>query len=206
MTDKDSEKAKAEAEKARSTNVKETLGSTLMQNVFAGNYIKSNAAMYGIHGVNGGEAAYFNAMNSEEAQKARQEMYMEKVQKGNALGVFGEAPAPTNYDVSMKMMAQMDEVMNIATVGELEKHAVENGAKLSEISDKYKGMSLAGMAGKDGKVDTESNAYKVFSGVKEAYRLSLINKAISEGSYAKINSSLEEIAEAEKPKDDKKSE
>jgi hypothetical protein len=197
------------AEKGRAADVKNTLESKIMQEAFAGNSIKSQQWMYGQNGAMGGEFVYNSAMNSKEAQEAKQNMYHEKLIFGKKNGVAGEPSPISNYDLSLQWMQQMNEVLQIAKIGELEKYSTAMGAKLDfKVPEKLKNFNLNDLV-KDGEIKAENlsgmqkDAYTLHSVLSEAYRTAVINIALEKGSYFQINQHGKEIVEKYKPKENK---
>lgn len=129
-----------EREEARAINVKKTLESKFLQNSVGTNLIKSNPYLYtGELGYQSATSLYDQTMASDDSKKIKEDLYNKRLEQGRELGV-ADAPSPTsNYDVSVYAMQQINEVLQIARLGELEKTVSGLGVKLpfqvGELSD-----------------------------------------------------------------------
>ncbi len=124
-------------------NVKKTLEDKFIQNIVGSNAVKTNPFMYGQLGVAGGEQTYNEVMFSEKANKIKQETYNQKKKEGEQLGVVGEPTYETNYDISLKIAKQVNEVMAMAKLKDLEKivKTVAKGFEF-EIPENLKNYSM----------------------------------------------------------------
>lgn len=197
-----------EMEEERKTNVKKSLESVVLQEAYAGNTIKSQPHIYGQIGHAGGEAAYNSAMNSDEAKKIREGLYTQKYLEGKKAGVAGE-PVITNYDISMKLMQQINEVLSIAKISELEKYAKAIGAKLDfKVPEELKNVDLYKLPlDKEGKLDEEKLSEKQADALNmkimldQAYKNATIKNATEKAYFFEANQFGKEIQEKYGPKE-----
>jgi hypothetical protein len=119
MSDETLTKKELTREEQIQLNVKRTLESKFIQAVVGGNSIKANPLMYG-QASQGIEKTYDQVMEDEEANKMRKEIYQQKKQEGDQLGVIGEPAYPSNYDISLQIMKQVQSVMSMAKLDDLE--------------------------------------------------------------------------------------
>lgn len=205
-------------EEERALMVKNTLESKLIQEAVGGNLVKSDPWLYGKLGVQSAESIYDNAMNSEDAQKEKNRLFQKKKEEGKKLGVYGDPPPTSHYDLSVNFMGQLNEVLEQAKIGELEKYSKAIGAELVEIPEEFKNFSKADLirkaiqkqnGGFDGMVDlgnlseTERDAFVLYEKLSEAYKITLA-KNVSKGNYlADINSDIKQITEKYKKDDNK---
>jgi hypothetical protein len=211
-------------EEQRVTNVKDTLEFKLLQESVGSNLIKTNPALWGEFGVMSANDAYNQAMNTPEAQKERKNLTDQKELEYKRYGVFGEAFVP-NSDLSLKLAKQLDEVMHMATFGEIEKYAKDLGAKLTfKVPDEMKNYSIneimkTALDKEKGTVDLDklSDSYKEAFNFYEKILSNTYKRACSaniakRGNYfADINAAAEQLGEKyqlpkEAPKEDKKAE
>ena len=201
----ETEKQKTERlEEARAKNVKNTLEYKLLQESVGSNLVKKDPWKYGQIGFQGAESVYNKSMSTEAAQKEKNKLYQTKKQEGDSLGVYGE-PNITNYDLSVKLAKQLEEVLGMARVSELEKHAKSVGAKLEfeipkELKD-YNQMDLVLKATNKGKEEfnveylnkSEKVAFGIHQILSEAYKSALAKNASQTDYFADINAQANEI-------------
>ncbi len=195
-----------------SKNVKATLESKFVQDVIGSNEIKSNPFKYGQLGLPGGESAYLSAMDSEEANKIKQGIYAQKKQEGDKLGVSGEPAYGTNYDVSMQIAKQIQEIMALGKLGDLEKSVgtVAKGFEFT-VPEKLRNYSLQeilskpGVINKEGKIDRSKlseDEQKVFVAqqlLNQAYIMGVTAPLINSNYFADLNAQAKELMDSYKP-------
>src|SRR4030042_3886239 len=196
------------AEEARALNVKKTLESKLIQSTIGSNLVKSQPYEYaGRLGLQSAESVYEQTMLSDEAKKIRDGLYTDKLKEGKQIGVAGEPAYPSNYDVSLKLMKEANEVMAVAKLSELEKIAKETGAKLSfEVPAELKDFSTVELIKKEynpktGEVDIkkldekEKDALGFYQTLSEAYMRACALKASKANYFADLNAQGKQIAD-----------
>ena len=87
---------------------RKTLENKVFQGVLGSNQILENQALYGQLAVSGSKNNYGEYMNSEGVQKIRKELYNQKKEEGDSLGVHG-FPSVNDYDVSSAIIKQIEE-------------------------------------------------------------------------------------------------
>jgi hypothetical protein len=207
----EAEKAKA-AEEARASNVKKTLESKLFQNTLGSNLVKTSPNMYGELGYQSASAVYDSTMASKEANEVKTQLYQEKLAEGKAHGVVGEPAYPSNYDLSLKLVQQIEEVMNMAKLSELETAVKGAGAKIGfEIPESLKDYIAGNLMKKaydelNGKLDIsklsedEKNALGVYQALTEYYKRACALKTVQANYFADLDSQGKQIAELYKKK------
>ena len=100
-------------------HARKTLESKVFQGVVGSNHVRSNPFLYGQLGVQGAESTYEGAMNSQEFNEIRTDLYKTKKAQEDKLGVYGE-PSVNNYDVNMNIINQVEENKAVLSLGELE--------------------------------------------------------------------------------------
>jgi hypothetical protein len=188
-------------------NVKKTLEDKFIQSVVGSNTIKSNPLMYGQLGLQGGDITYDKAMFSEDANKLRQTIYSAKKAQGRGLGVFGDPSYPSNYDVSMQLAQQVNEVMQLGKLADLETQvkAVAKGFEFSVPAElkNYSVNDLMAKVQSGGTLDdNEKNALGAQGLLQEAYTRALALSAMQSNYFADLNADAKKIADVYKPKED----
>jgi hypothetical protein len=194
-----SEAEKAQkAEEARASNVKKTLESKLFQNTLGSNLVKTSPNMYGELGYQSANAVYDATMTSKEANEARSALYNEML-KGKRQDIAGEPAYPSNYDLSLKLVQQIEEVMNMAKLSELETAVKGAGAKIGfEIPEELKGYIAGNLIKKaydesKGKLDMdklsedEKNALGVYQTLTEYYKRACALKTVQTNYFADLD-------------------
>ena len=206
------------SEEARATNVKKTLESLLIQNVVGSNMVKTSPHLYtGELGFQSANDVYEKSMLSEDVKKVKDQIYKEKTSEGKQLGIFGEPSFPTNYDISLKLVKQLEEVLAIAKLDELEKFAKKSGAKLDfEVPEELKNYSQVELIQKaynqdTGKIDikslseTEQHALGIYQVLSESYKRACALKATQTNYFADLSAQGKKIADLYKKEEpDKK--
>jgi len=194
---------------------RKNLESTLLQGIAGSNTVRSNQAMYGTLGVSGAEAAYDSSMNSDEIKKMRETAYNQAKQEGESLGVFGEPSYPTNYDISAKVMKQLEDYKTfvpLKDLGEVVKNLAP-GFKFNvpaelenyvpaELLQKAVMAEVAKQTGKEavGLTEAEQDAFNVYQLLSQAYNRGLGLRAAQSGYFADLNQTASQISEKYKPK------
>ncbi|MBU1129469.1 MAG: hypothetical protein KJ949_02455 [Nanoarchaeota archaeon] len=193
-------------------NVKATLESKFVQDVIGSNEIKSNPFKYGQLGLPGGESAYLSAMSGEEANKIRQDIYTQKKQEGDKLGIAGEPAYGTNYDVSINIAKHVQEIMALGKLGDLEKSigTVAKGFEFT-VPEKLRNYSLQeilskpGVINEEGKIDRSKlseDEQKVFVAqqlLSQAYTLGVVAPLVNSNYFADLNAQAKELMDSYKP-------
>jgi hypothetical protein len=193
---------------------RKNLESKLHQVIVGGNLVRSNPLDYGKFGVRGGEAAYDGAMNSEEVRKMREAEFQKEKKEGQSLGVYGEPSQPTNYDISKKVMAQIEDykmVVPLKDFGEIVKGIAPgfNFTVPTELenyvpAELFQKAQAAEQAGKKVELtEIEQNAFNVYQLLSQAYNMGLGLRAAQAGYFADLNQAAEQISEKYKPKEAK---
>ena len=205
------EKEKTTQEKI-AENLKATLESKFIQDVVGSNAVKTNPFMYGQLGLPGGEEAYLSAMSSEEANKIRQDDYNQKIKEGKQLGVAGEPSYATNYDLSLKIAKQVQEIMTLGKLGDLEGivKTVAKGFEF-EIPENLKNYSmqevLAKAMNEKGEIDQtklSEDEQKVLVAqqlLSQAYTRGVGLMASQSNYFADLNSQAKQIMDSYKPEE-----
>ena len=191
-------------EKGRAQNVKATLESKFIQSIIGGNTVKSNPFLYGELGLSGAEQGYSNAMDGEDANGMRSELHKARQKERDNLGIAEEAPYPTNYDIMVQIKNQLREVQAIATLGELEEHALAVGAKLDfKVPEELKKYSQAELFAKindgTGRIDPnklkgpERDAIQMQQILAQAYERALGLKSMQSSYFEDLSSAGKEI-------------
>jgi hypothetical protein len=208
------EKAK-EAEEVRTSNVKKTLESKLIQNAVGSNLVKSNPHKYsGELGFQSAESVYDSSMSSDDAKKIKEQIYQGKINEGKQLGIAGEPTYTSNYDLSVQLARQLNEVLAIARISELEKSAKDVGAKLSfavpeELKDYIPQELMQKAVNSEGKVDLkkldekEQHAFGFYQILSESYKRACALKTTQANYFADLNDEGMQIANLYK-KEEKK--
>ena len=190
----------------RALIVKKTLESKLIQTAVGANHVKSNPFLYGELGLKSGEKTYSGFVASEEANAAKNEIYSKTLNEREELGIAEEAPFPTSYDLMAKLKTSLMETQTMATLGELEEHAIAVGAtlnfKVPEELKKYTYQDLIGKAiTEDKKVDLrrltdkESDAFKLQGYLVTAYERALGLMASQANYFEDINDGMRSVIE-----------
>lgn len=180
-------------------NIKATLENVVFQNTVGANLIKSHPEQYGQLGIQNADDKYQNIMTSEDVQKIRQKSYDEKKKQGDALGVAGE-PSISNYDITLKIVQQIQEVMAIAPIGYLEEivKPIVGDTLTFKTPDELKEISYMALMQKqqsgDKLTDQEKDALKIYGLLNESYMRNSAQKIVGENYLAGINSEGEKIA------------
>jgi hypothetical protein len=194
-----------------------TLESKLIQNAVGSNLVKTNPYLYaGQLGFQSAESVYAGILSGDEAKKEKDALYKERQGEGAQLGVFGEPAYPSDYDLSVKLARQLDEVLQLAKLSELEKAAKAVGAKLSfevpkELQD-YISVELMQKAidKKTGKVDIKSlsekeqHAFMLYQTLSESYKRACALKTTQTNYFSDLDEQGKKIADFYKPKEEKK--
>jgi hypothetical protein len=208
MTEKEKKPKEKEptVEEQIKLNVKKTLEDKFIQNVVGSNNVKSNPFLYGQLGIQGADSTYENVMFGEEANKLRKTMYDSKKSQGDKLGVYGDPSLPSNYDVSMQILQQVQEVMALGKLGDLESHvkAVANGFDFS-VPDKLKNYSVNELMVKLQKGeklnDDEKMALNSQNLLNEAYTRAVALNACQSNYFSDLNMQAKQITDFYKPKE-----
>jgi len=107
---------------------RKTLENKVLQGVLGSNQIRKNQFLYGQLAVDGAENTYNGLMNTEEVKEVKDNLYKEKKEKGDELGVCGE-PSVTNYDASVEIIEQLEENKSrlpLKDLGEIVKNIAGN--------------------------------------------------------------------------------
>ena len=202
------------AEVARAKNVKNTLEWKLLQDSVGSNLVRNEQGAYGTFGVQAAEETYKQTMHGEDGQKEKSKLYEQKEQEGKQLGVFGE-PTVTNYDLSIKLAKQLEEVMSMAKLYELEEHAKNIVSNLEfEVPEELKNYSKAELIDKvirgsgddfDGILDsskldatlneTEKDAFMMYQTLSELYKRGCAVNASQANYFADLSEQGKSIVE-----------
>jgi len=189
---------------------RKSLESILLQGIAGGNIVRSNPLDYGQLGLRGGEATYESAMNSNEVKKIREDAYKKSKAEGDALGVFGEPAYPTNYDVSVRVMRELEEykaVIPLKELGDIVKGIAPGfdftvPAELEnyvpgELFPKLARAQAAKESRKkaDELTEAEKDAFNVYQLLSHAYNRGLGLRAAQSGYFADLNQAAEKITE-----------
>lgn len=162
MAEKSEERRK---EEARAENVKKTLENKAFQKVLGTNKGKTNPYEFGQLAQPGIDEAYNDVTTEKDfvdKKKELQEQY-------NQLGVYGEA---TTSAVSAQIMRQIEEVKQMAKIGELEKYAKEAGADINfKIPEELKKYTVYDSINKENDLSDEQreDIQKAYSILTQAY-------------------------------------
>ena len=210
-----------EIEEERIKVARKTLESKVLQGVLGSNQILKNQALYGQLAVNGTENTYNETMNSEELKKIKDDLYKEKKEKGDNLGVYGE-PSITNYDVSAEIIHQLEENKLRLPLKDLEEivksiagnynYDFEVPKELSdyvplELQEKMQKATIESLEKgekinpEDALNEKEKDAFNVYKLLSQAYNRGV---SLSTGNYfADLNELGKKITEKYKPKESK---
>ena len=215
---------KKEIEEERKKVARKTLENKVLQGVLGGNQIMKKPFLYGKLASDGAENTYNETMNTEEMKKIKDDLYKEKKEKGDMLGVFGE-PSITNYDVSAEIIQQLEENKLRLPLKDLEEivksiagnynYDFEVPKELSdyvplELQEKIQKAAIeSAQEGKkinpeDALNEKEKDALQVYQLLSQAY-----NRAVSLSTcnyFADLNELGKSIMEKYKPKEIKKEE
>lgn len=194
-----------------------TLESKFIQNAVGSNLVKTNPYLYaGELGYQSAESVYAQIMAGDDAKKEKDALYNFRKQEGESLGVSGEPAYTSNYDLSVKLMKQLNEVISVAKISELEKAAKAVGAKLdfevpAELKD-YVNAELLQKAydEKTGKVDVKSldekeqHALVLHQVLTESYKRACALKTTQTNYFADLSEQGKKIVDLYKPKEEKK--
>lgn len=173
----------------------------LSQSIAGSNRVKSNPSLYGQLGLQGGEVAYEDAMNSDAAKKLRDEIYAEEKARGEGLGVYGEPTQPSNYQVSTKLVQILEDskrAISLKDLGEVVKQLAPDFKfeVPKELEAYVPNELLVKVQGDTSKLTEDEQyaiqTYKVLSG---AYNRAVELKATKSGHYADLNQAAEQITE-----------
>ena len=197
---------------------RQSLESKLLQKIAGGNVVRSNPLDYGQLGLHGGEAAYESAMNSDHVKKIREDAHKKAKAEGDALGVFGEPAYPTNYDVSVKVMRELEEykaVIPLKELGDIVKGVapgfdftvpseLENYVPAELFPKIARAQSAKKSSNKaDELTGVEQDAFNVYQLLSQAYSRGIGLRAARSGYFADLNQVAEKITEKyKKPEKD----
>ena len=189
---------------SKAETLRQILEEDFTLSVIGSNHARKNPFLYGELGVAGADAAYTKAMNSERAQKSREDIYKRKKIQGERLGVYGEPTHPTNYDLALNVASAVHESMAMLPLGLLEEivSGVADGLEV-KVPDKLKMVTydnLMEKVGKDGDLtaldDHEKKAIRLFDLFKQAYERGAALRATESNYFADINEEAKGIAES----------
>ena len=194
-----------------------TLESKFIQNSVGSNLVKTNPYIYaGELGYQSAESVYVQTMSGKEGKKEKEELYGLRKQEGESLGVFGEPAYPSDYDLSVRLAKQLNQIMEVAKISELEKAAKSVGAKLdfevpAELRD-YVSAELLQKAydGKTGKVniksldEKEQHALALYQVIIESYKRACALRTTQTDYFVDLSEKGKRIVEMYKPKEEKK--
>ena len=88
------------------------------------------------------ENMYPSVMNGEGANKAKQRIYEERLEKRGQLGIAEELPFPTNYDLSEKIISDIQSSFAVLNLGDIESivKKIDNNLKFS-VPNELRGIS-----------------------------------------------------------------
>jgi hypothetical protein len=211
-------------EEARELGIKvarKTLEDKVLQSVLGSNQILKNQALYGQLAAGGAEKTYDEIMNSKKIKEIRDNLYKEKKERGDALGVYGE-PSINNYDVAAEIIEQLGQSklrLPLKDLGEVVKSIAKNynydfevpkelGDYVpSELQEKIQRAAIkAAQEGKKIKPEDalnakEKDAFNVYQLLSQAYNRGVSLKTCNY--FADLNELGKEIMEKYKPKESK---
>jgi len=194
---------------------RKTLENKVLQGVLGSNQIRKNQFLYGQLAVDGAENTYNGLMNTEEVKEVKDNLYKEKKEKGDELGVCGE-PSVTNYDASVEIIEQLEENKSrlpLKDLGEIVKNIAGNfdydfevPKELSDyvplelqiklIKSKHENKKPEDMLD-----EKEKDALKVYQLLSQAYNLGVSLR--TSNYFVDLNELGKKIMEKYKPKESK---
>lgn len=175
------------------------------------NILRSNRGDFGDLLYNAGEQRSYGILSSKEAQQTREAILGGRRTEAQENGYAGQMDV-SNSDIAYQMYLTGKVSLQRAKIGDLEKLALENGAKLeAKVPEKFKDMSQAQIIEeakkdptklKDGKLDLsklsedEQVALKLSDDLSKAYETSAAMGFMRYVNlYGDVNKTLKAVAE-----------
>jgi hypothetical protein len=218
MPEKEQKLTPEQAREALRVGAGKTLDSKFYQGVLGTNLGQSKAYSLGELGTPGIEASYDGVVSSKEFLDARTRGERERRAAYKEAGVEESPSALSNGDVSMGIIHQMNEAYKNATLGDLERYALNAGAKLEDkVPKEMANLTRAsiirkaidsGLVDEQGGIDAsklselEKHALFMYNQLTEAYKIASVVSATD--FYHNVNRGISEIAKIYAPKEPKK--
>ncbi len=203
---------KTEAEKMREehiSNAKKSLEDRVYQTVAGANHLKSQPFLYGQLGLSAGENAYNGFYGAEKLKKMRDEMFSQELEQGKRLGVYGEPIYPTNYEISKRIMSQIEEHKTVIPLKDLADIVKKTGQGFEfSVPDQFKGaipFEILSRASQGAKLnEIEQDALGIYQLLSQAYDRSVSLKTGKDGYFSDLNEIGRQISEKYKKPEKKK--
>jgi len=216
-------KASTKKKKAVATNkvptreegARKTLEDAFFRSAIGSNFIKREPYAFGQVGYDAGLKGYDETMNGDEARKIRDDVYKQKKQKADSLGIAGDVPRPSDYDTMLYAAQIVKENQALLPLGQLEEIVSGIAGPLEfEVPKELKNKSYEEVQREivrksfdaDGKKtgyelsEQEKDIHQMFGVLRGAYEMGAAKKIFDKNYLFSFNAAGKEIADKYAPK------